>query len=51
MVDGEVILGHAHHKMDEAGVLLDDEVRAQLVDVVTGLAGAVQARQTAPVAS
>ena len=50
VVDGEVILGHAHHKMDEAGALLDDEVREQLVDVLTDLAGAVQARQ-APVAA
>jgi chromate reductase len=44
VVEGEVILGHAHRKMDEAGVLLDDEVREQLVEVITGLAGAVAAR-------
>jgi chromate reductase len=44
VVDGEVILGHAHRKMDEAGVLLDDEVREQLVAVISGLAGAVEAR-------
>jgi chromate reductase len=50
VVDGEVILGHAHHKMDEAGALLDDEVREQLVDVLTDLAGAALARQ-APVAA
>jgi chromate reductase len=50
VVDGEVILGHAHRKLDERGVLLDDEVREQLVDVLSDLAGAVQARQ-APVAA
>ena len=50
VVDGEVILGHAHHKMDEAGALLDDEVREQLVDVLNDLAGAALARQ-APVAA
>ena len=44
VVDGEVILGHAHRKMDEDGVLLDDEIREQLVDVISGLAGAVEAR-------
>jgi chromate reductase len=50
VVDGEVVLGHAHHKMDEAGALLDDEVRDQLVVVLTDLAGAAHARQ-APVAA
>ena len=44
VVDGEVILGHAHRKMDEDGILLDDEIREQLVDVISGLAGAVEAR-------
>ena len=44
VVDGEVILGHAHRKMDDDGVLLDDEIREQLVDVISGLAGAVEAR-------
>jgi chromate reductase, NAD(P)H dehydrogenase (quinone) len=47
VVDGEVILAHAHRKMDEAGALLDDEVREQLVEVISGLAGAVEARTTA----
>jgi chromate reductase len=50
VVDGEVILGHAHHKMDEHGVLLDEEVRDQLVEVLSDLAGAVHARR-APVAA
>jgi chromate reductase, NAD(P)H dehydrogenase (quinone) len=50
VVDGEVILGHAHHKMDAHGVLLDHEVREQLVEVLADLADAVQARQ-APVAA
>jgi chromate reductase, NAD(P)H dehydrogenase (quinone) len=50
VVDGEVILGHAHHKMDEHGVLLDEEVRDQLVEVLSDLAGAVEARR-APVAA
>jgi chromate reductase, NAD(P)H dehydrogenase (quinone) len=45
VVDGEVILGHAHHKMDEHGVLLDEEVRDQLVEVLSDLAGAVEARR------
>ncbi|HKV66636.1 MAG TPA: NADPH-dependent FMN reductase [Gaiellales bacterium] len=44
VVDGEVIVGHAHHKLDAAGVLLDDEIREQLVEVISGLAGAVEAR-------
>src|SRR5690242_5922817 len=44
VVDGEVILGHAHHKMDEHGVLLDEEVRDQLVEVISDLAGAAEAR-------
>jgi len=51
VVDGEVMLGHAHRKMDEAGVLLDDEAREQLVEVISGLAGAVQARPAASVAA
>jgi chromate reductase len=51
VVDGEVILAHAHRSMDENGVLLDDEVREQLVEVLTGLAGAVHARAAAAVAA
>jgi chromate reductase len=47
VIDGEVVLGHAHHKMDERGVLLDDEVRGQLTEVLTDLCGAVHARQAA----
>src|SRR4051794_17265926 len=50
VVDGEVILGHAHHKLDEGGALLDDEVRGQLIAVLSDLAGTAQARQ-APVAA
>jgi chromate reductase, NAD(P)H dehydrogenase (quinone) len=50
VVDGEVMLGHAHRKMDESGVLLDDEVREQLVEVLTDLADAAHARP-APVAA
>ena len=50
VVDGEVILAHAHRSMDENGVL-DDEVREQLVEVLTGLAGAVHARAAAAVAA
>ena len=44
VVDGEVILGHAHRKLDDDGVLLDDEIRAQLVEVISDLAGAAEAR-------
>ena len=44
VVDGEVILGHAHRKMDDDGVLLDEEIREQLVEVIAGLADAVEAR-------
>ena len=44
VVDGEVILGHAHRKLDGEGVLLDDEIRAQLEEVISDLAGAVEAR-------
>ena len=44
VVDGEVIVGHVHRKMDDAGVLLDDEIREQLVEVLSGLVGAVEAR-------
>jgi hypothetical protein len=36
--------------MDEHGVLLDEEVRDQLVEVLSDLAGAVEARR-APVAA
>ena len=50
VVDGEVMLGHAHRKLDESGVLLDDEVRDQLVEVLSDLADAVHARP-APVAA
>jgi chromate reductase, NAD(P)H dehydrogenase (quinone) len=50
VVDGEVILGHAHRKLDEGGALLDDEARGQLIEVLSDLAGAAQARQ-APVAA
>jgi chromate reductase, NAD(P)H dehydrogenase (quinone) len=45
VVDGEVLLGHAHHKMDERGALIDDEVREQLVEVLSDLADAARARQ------
>src|SRR3954469_618343 len=38
VVDGEVILGHAHRKMGEGGALLDDEVRGQLIEVLSDLA-------------
>ena len=44
VVDGEVILAHAHRKLDDDGVLLDDEIRAQLVEVISDLAGAAEAR-------
>jgi len=44
VVDGEVILGHAHRKLDGEGVLLDDEARAQLAEVISALAYAVDAR-------
>ena len=44
VVDGEVILSHAHRKLDHDGVLLDEEIRAQLVEVISDLAGAVEAR-------
>jgi chromate reductase len=47
VVDGEVILGHAHQKMDERGALLDDEVRGRLTEVLADLCGAVDARQAA----
>jgi chromate reductase len=50
VVDGEVILGHAHRKMGEGGALLDDEVRGQLIEVLSDLAGAAHARR-APVAA
>jgi chromate reductase, NAD(P)H dehydrogenase (quinone) len=50
VVDGEVILGHAYHKLDDRGVLIDAEVRDQLVVVLSDLAGAVHARR-APVAA
>ena len=51
VVDGEVILAHAHRNMDENGVLLDDEVRDQLVEVLSDLAGAAHARAAAAVAA
>jgi chromate reductase len=49
VVDGEVALGHAHERFDERGVLLDEEARSQLRDVLGLLVEAVRLRRTAPV--
>ena len=49
VVDGEVALGHAYERFDERGVLLDEEARDQLRDVIGLLVEAVRARRTAPV--
>ena len=34
VVDGEVALGHAYERFDERGVLVDEEARDQLRDVI-----------------
>ena len=49
VVDGEVALGHAHERFDERGVLLDEEARSQLRDVLGLLVEAVRLRRSAPV--
>jgi chromate reductase len=49
VVDGEVALGHAHERFDERGVLIDEEARSQLRDVLGLLVEAVRLRRSAPV--
>ena len=39
VLDGELAVGHAHTRFDDAGRLIDDEVRARLAEVVSSLAG------------
>jgi chromate reductase len=45
--EGTVALGHAPTRFDDAGRLVDDEVRAELAEVVAGLVSAARARREA----
>ncbi len=49
VVDGEVALGHAYERFDEWGVLVNEEARDQLRDVIGLLIEAVRVRRTATV--
>jgi len=44
VVEGDVAVGHAHTKFDEAGQLLDDDLREQLAEVVDELVTVARAR-------
>jgi chromate reductase, NAD(P)H dehydrogenase (quinone) len=44
VVEGDVAVGHAHTKFDEAGRLLDDDLREQLAEVVDELVTVARAR-------
>ncbi len=44
VLDGELAVGHAHTRFDDAGRLIDDEVRARLAEVVSSLAGELAKR-------
>ena len=44
VVEGDVAVGHAHTKFDEAGRLLDDDLRRQLAEVVEELVTVTRAR-------
>jgi chromate reductase len=44
VVEGEVALGHAPERFDEAGRLVDEDVREQLSEVLDGLVTAAQPR-------
>src|SRR6478752_10639469 len=44
VVEGDVAVGHAHTKFDEAGQLLDDDLREPLAEVVDGLVTVTRAR-------
>ena len=45
VVDGEVAAGHAHQRFDEDGLLVDDDLREQLVEVVDALLIVTHARE------
>src|SRR5262249_13285454 len=44
VVEGDVAAGHAHDKFDEAGRLVDDDLREQLAEVVDELVTVTRAR-------
>src|SRR6476661_4413777 len=44
VIEGEVAVGHAHTKFDQAGQLLDDDLREQLAEVVDELVTVARAR-------
>jgi chromate reductase len=44
VVDGEVALGHAPTRFDEHGRLSDDQIRAELQEVMSTLASEVEQR-------
>jgi chromate reductase len=44
VVEGEVAIGHAHHKLAAGGALLDENLRDQLAEVTDSLVEAVRLR-------
>ena len=44
VIEGDVALGHAPERFDETGRLVDEDVREQLEEVVSGLVYAAQPR-------
>jgi chromate reductase, NAD(P)H dehydrogenase (quinone) len=49
VVDGELALGHAHERFDDAGGLADEEAREQLREVAGLLVETVREREAVPV--
>jgi hypothetical protein len=47
VVEGEVAVGHAPTRFDQDGLLVDDEVREQLAEVLLALVAAVAVRNEA----
>jgi hypothetical protein len=45
VVEGELALGHAHERFDEAGQLRDPNLREELQEVADTLMSEVQARE------
>jgi chromate reductase len=44
VVEGDVVVGHAHQRFDENGILNDDDLRDQLAEVVETLVETARAR-------
>jgi chromate reductase, NAD(P)H dehydrogenase (quinone) len=51
VVDGEVAVGHAPRRFDDAGQLADESLREQLAEVVEGLADTARVRPALAVAA